>query len=366
MTNIPKKVVMRTKVCNNLSVDELDRRIAAALQVNGRANWLRVARTVGSSESTVARRAQRMIDGGEIRVVAVADPIECGFGYPILVQLKCEVGEASRVAHVLAERSDVRFLALVTGTFDIVMEIIVPSRRYLAGVLLEEIPRVGGIKETATETVLRNFKMSYDWSRDLLGNASDMLEPSPRVQDNSVVKSYTLDTVDLRLYELLREDGRRSFSELASIVGVSESMVRRRVDALRERGGLRFATLLEPYLLGYDVECFCWIRVDLSQLEQAARTLAAQREIRYLSATIGHSDLICETILHSQDDFYEFSTKTLGRLPGVHSVDVGLELQTVKRAYVRMTTPDDTGARIANGVNERITKSERNVGELGT
>lgn len=336
-----------------MGVDDLDRRIAAALQVNGRASWLQVARTVGSSESTVARRAQRMIDGGDIRVVAVADPKKCGFGYPVLMQLKCEVGAASRVAHMLAERWDVRFLALVTGTFDIVMEIIVPSRRYLAGVLLEEIPKVGGIKETATETVLRNFKMSYDWSRDLLGSATNILETSTSLQDNSAIKSHNLDTADLRLYELLREDGRRSFSELASLAGVSESMVRRRVDALRGRGCLRFATLLEPYLLGYDVECFCWIRVDLSQLEQAARTLTAQREVRYLSATIGHSDLICEIIMYSQDDFYEFSTKTLGRLPGVRSVEVGLEIQTVKRAYVRMAVPNDDKARTANGAQRK-------------
>ncbi len=352
MTNIPKNLVVTTKNCNNSIVDELDRRIAAALQVNGRASWLQVARAVGSSESTAARRAQRMIDEGKIRVVAIADPIECGFGYPVLMQLKCEIGAASRVAYVLAERSDVRFLALVTGTFDIVMEIIVPSRRYLAGVLLEEIHRVGGIKETATETVLRNFKMSYDWSRGLLGNTSDVLESSASVQNDSGIKPQTLDAVDLQLYELLREDGRRSFSELASLAGVSESMARRRVDALRGRGCIRFATLLEPYLLGYDVECFCWIRADLSQLEQAARMLAARREVRYLSATIGHSDLICEIIMHSQDDFYEFSTKTLGRLPGVRNVEVGLELQTVKRAYVRMATPDDAGAHIANGANE--------------
>jgi DNA-binding Lrp family transcriptional regulator len=324
-------------------MDGLDRRIAAALQVNGRASWLQVARVVGSSESTIARRAQRMIDAGEIRVVAVADPARCGFGYPVLVQLKCEIGTASRVAHALANRHDVRFLALVTGSFDIVMELIVPSRRYLAGVLLEELPRIGGIKETTTETVLRNFKMSYDWSRGLLGDASAGLDHPAPVPENAPAKPHELDTLDLRLYELLLEDGRRSFSELASIVGISESMARRRVDALWERGCIRFATLLEPYLLGYDVECFCWIGVDLSQLEQAARTLAGQREVRYLSATIGHSDLICEIILRSQDDLYGFSTQTLGRLPGVQGVDVGLELQTVKRAYVRMTTPEDAG-----------------------
>lgn len=213
-----------------------------------------------------------MIDAGEIRVLAVADPIRCSFSYPVLMRLKCEVGAASRVAHVLSERGDVRFLALVTGSFDIV-QIIVPSRHYLAHMLLEEFSKIDGIKETATETVLRNFKMSYDWSRDLLDDAVPKLEGATGVRDDSSTTPSTLDAVDLRLYELLREDGRQAFSELASIAGISESTARRRVDSLRWRGCLTFATLLEPYLLGYDVECFCWLRVDLSQLEQVASDL---------------------------------------------------------------------------------------------
>lgn len=307
---------------------------------------------VGSSESTVARRAQRMIDAGEIRVVAVADPIRCGIGYPVLLQLKCEVGAASRVARALAERGDVRFLALVTGSFDIVMEMIVPSRRHLARVLLEEFPEIGGIKETATETVLRNFKMSYDWSRDLLDDAL----PNPRratgVRDDSATSPYALDAVDLRLYELLREDGRRAFSELASIVGISESMARRRVDSLRGRGCIIFATLLEPHLLGYDVECFCWLRVDLSQLEEVASVLTAQRQLRYISATIGHSDLICELIMRSHDDLYDFLINMFGRLPGVRGIDIGLELQTVKRAYVQQSALDSVGVRTSGGVEK--------------
>lgn len=285
-------------------------------------------------------------------MLAVADPIRCSLGYPVLMRLKCEVGAASRVAHVLSERGDVRFLALVTGSFDIVMEIIVPSRRYLAHVLLEEFSEIDGIKETATETVLRNFKMSYDWSRDLLDDAVPKLQGATGIRDDSSTTPSTLDAVDLRLYELLREDGRRAFSELASIVGISESMARRRVDSLRGRGCLTFATLLEPYLLGYDVECFCWLRVDLSQLEQVASDLAAQREIRYVSATIGHSDLICELIMRSHDDLYDFSINMFGRLPGVRSVDIGLELQTVKRAYVQLSAPDNVGVRAANGAEK--------------
>jgi hypothetical protein len=40
-------------------------------------------------------------------------------------------------------------------------------------------------------------------------------------------------------------------------------------------------------------------------------------------------------------------TQTLGQLPGVQGVDFGLELQTIKRAYVRMTTPE--GLQVSPG-----------------
>jgi DNA-binding Lrp family transcriptional regulator len=312
-------------------VDDLDRRIAAALQVNGRASWRQVAHAVGSSESTVARRAQQLIDDGFMRVTAFADPIRCGFGYPVLVQLKCEVGMAGEAAELLAERADVRFVALVTGTFDLVVELIVPSRRRLARVLLEELPEVRGITETTTESVLRNFKTAYDWSRDLLGETAAELEPPSASDEQPVV----LNGVDLQLLQLLVEDGRRSFSQLAAALSISESMAKRRVDALTASGCLRFATFVDPHRLGYDVEVFIWMQVDLARLEETALALAARPEVRYLSATSGFSDLICEVILRSQDDLYAFSTETLGALPAVRRVDFALELATVKRGYFR-------------------------------
>lgn len=314
-------------------LDDLDRRIAAVLQIDGRSTWRQAARLAGTSESTVARRAQSMLDAGIMRVNGIADPIRCGFGHPVLLQLSCEAGAAAGVARRLAERADVRFVALVTGTFDIVAEVIVPSRVALARVLLEELPEIEGITRTTTESVLRNFKTSYDWSRDLLGDA----EPTEvAVAEPVEAPAPSLDEVDLLLLHLLVEDGRRTYAELASAIGGSESMARRRIEALVASGCLRFATFVEPRLLGYDVEVFIWLRVELARLEEIARALAEQREVRYLSATSGFSDLTCEAILGSQDDLYSFSTGVLGKLPGVREVDIGLELETVKRGYVRM------------------------------
>ena len=326
-------------------LDDLDRRIAAVFQIDGRSTWRQAARLAGTSESTVARRAQSMLDAGIMRVNGLADPIRCGFGHPVLLQLSCEVGAAAEVARLLAERVDVRFVALVTGTFDIVAEVIVPSRVALARVLLEELPEIKGITRTTTESVLRNFKTSYDWSRDLLGDAGlTDITVAPAVDGPAP----SLDEVDLLLLHALVDDGRRTYAELGAAVGVSEtaelgaavgvseSMARRRVEALVAGGCLRFATFVEPHLLGYDVEVFIWMRVELARLEETASALAERREVRYLSATSGFSDLTCEAILGSQDDLYEFSTGVLGVLPGIREVDVGLELATVKRGYVRM------------------------------
>ena len=94
--------------------------------------------------------------------------------------------------------------------------------------------------------------------------------------------------VDLQLLQLLVEDGRRSFAQLAGALGISESMARRRVDALVAAGCLKFATFVDPHHLGYDVEVLIWLQVDLARLEETALALSA-RPRRYLSATSGYS-----------------------------------------------------------------------------
>ncbi|MFJ3393448.1 AsnC family transcriptional regulator [Leifsonia aquatica] len=48
--------------------DELDSRIAAALQANGRASWGLIAKVIDAPVRTIARRGQRLLDVGAVRV----------------------------------------------------------------------------------------------------------------------------------------------------------------------------------------------------------------------------------------------------------------------------------------------------------
>jgi DNA-binding Lrp family transcriptional regulator len=320
-------------------LDALDQRIVAALQIHGRAGWREIAQYVDSSESTVARRARALTASGALLSTVAMNPIKCDLGYPVLLQFRCEPSRGRQVARMLAARPDIRFVTVVTGPFDVVAELIVPSKHHLAHFLFEELALIEGVYHTSTEAVLRNFKTAYNWSSDLLkGPAPQESTPSYEALTGKQVR---LDDLDRQLVERLREDGRRGFSQLAATLHITESMARRRVEALVNSGALEPITLVDPRLLGYDIELIIWLQVDLGKLEQVAAALAARPEVRYLSATSGYSDLVGEVILRTQDDLYAFRMQTLGSMPDIRSADMALELQTVKRAFLRLD--DDPG-----------------------
>ena len=111
-------------------MDALDRRIAAALQLNGRATWREVARVLGTSESTVARRGRQLLDSGLVRVTGQPDAARVGLGNPVLVQLNCAAGhdQARRIASSPSAPTCASW-RVVTSTYDVLVELIVPSRR---------------------------------------------------------------------------------------------------------------------------------------------------------------------------------------------------------------------------------------------
>jgi DNA-binding Lrp family transcriptional regulator len=315
------------------SLDQLDRQIAAALQLQPRATWRQIAAVIGATESTVRRRAERLLQTGVVRTTVIADAVIPHVS--VLMQCACRPVDAAEVARALADLDDVRFVALVTGPFDVVAEMVTPSHQDLARIILRELPAVAGIVRSSTATVLRNFKTSYDWSRDHVGPRAAELEQ--RNHNGSPPGSPpALDDIDRRILDRLREDGRSSFADLAARCGVTESMARRRVDYLFTRASVRPIALVDPRLLGFDVELLLWLRVDLARLERVAAALASRREVRYVSATSGYSDLVCEVIVRSHNDLYTFLTTVVGTLDGVRQVDGASELVTVKRSHIRL------------------------------
>ncbi len=311
--------------------DELDRRTVAALQADPRASWSQLSSVVGVSETTVMRRVQRLRESGALIIIAMPDVLKCALGQPVLVQFRTVPGKTDVLARYLSERPDVRALSLLAGSYDITCELIAPNEHYLGEALILEIPSTGAVASSSAEIVLRTFKTNDQWSREVLDGESTLSVEEP--DGGEPAAPGPLDPVDSQLIAALNPDARRSYADLSHELGLSETAIARRLSALRQSGKVYFVAMIDPRLIGYDVEAFLHLRVELGRLESAALRLAEMPAVRYLSATTGESDLVCEVIFRDSEALYEFVAHTLATVGGIRDVRVDVEVESIKRGF---------------------------------
>ncbi|MEV0088068.1 Lrp/AsnC family transcriptional regulator [Saccharopolyspora sp. NPDC050642] len=311
-------------------LDDLDRRIVAALQVNGRASWTDIAGVVGTSVTTVARRAQQLLADGIVRITTLTRLQQGGDGDLFLVRVSCAAGQQLVTAAALADRPDVRFLAVLTGEHDLIVEIQVPNGAGLHALLVEELQGIPWVRDSVADLVLHTYKIGQDWSRQLLGSASVLSEP----RTLHLCEDSHLDELDGWIVALLHENGRAGFQSLAKQLGVNESTVRRRCEALFRQGCVETVTLVPAAALGYEAEVLLFVSVEPSKLEAVAARLSEHRGVRFVAALLGQYSLVCEVIMPTTADLYRFVTGTLGRIDGVRSWQANVEALTVKRGFV--------------------------------
>jgi len=144
------------------SLDDIDRRIIAELQVDGRKPYTQMAPVVGLSEAAVRQRVQRLIDAGVMQIVAVTDPKVLGFSRQAMIGIQVE-GDALAVADRVAALSEVEYVVLTAGGVDLLVEVVVEDDESLLEVLNERIRKIPGVRRTETYVYLRIHKETYQW-----------------------------------------------------------------------------------------------------------------------------------------------------------------------------------------------------------
>jgi DNA-binding Lrp family transcriptional regulator len=331
---------------DEVRVSELDRRIVSALQLNGRASWGAIARHVGTSESTVLRRAGQLTESGQLRVIGVVDVLRCGLGVPVLTRLRCRPGTAATVTEALAARPDVRYATMLAGSADCTAEFVLPTYQDAVRLQLDGFPAAEHLRDAETFAVMRTFTSNHDWdSGELAPEAAAELRGTdvrPFEEQHWERPPEQLDELDLAICAALGEDGRLSFKEVSRHAGTSESTVARRVESLVRRGCLRFRTLAEPAMFGYALEFMLWLSVLPKDLDRAGQQLAAHPGTKYLSATTGRFNLVGQIVLRHYGELYRHTTDVVGALPGLREADVTLQVSTLKRAWAPTPEPRAT------------------------
>ena len=143
-----------------MMLDTIDRKIIKQLQVDGRKSFTDIARELSVSEGTIRNRVNRLLEQRVIQIIGMIDPAQLGFDAPAMIGVQVQQPRLEEIARIIANFPEVSYLIMVSGEFDLLVEVLCKDRDALATFLRDKLMQVGGIVPTQTYITLRTFKMA--------------------------------------------------------------------------------------------------------------------------------------------------------------------------------------------------------------
>ena len=139
-------------------LDTFDYGIIKSLQEDGRMPYADIGRHLGTSESTVRRRLERLVKEGFIKITVMPDPKKVGMNAIALIGLQVELNASAAAAQELAKKPEIQLLTSCTGPFDIMLLVMLPSLESLSSFLNGEVASIPGVRKSETFVVLEVHK----------------------------------------------------------------------------------------------------------------------------------------------------------------------------------------------------------------
>ncbi len=143
------------------NLDELDLVLIRELESDGRQTNTDLAKKIGTSKATARRKLKKLLDGGIIKVVAVANPPALGYRTVATMGINVRPGDVDAVAERLASYENVHFVIISTGRYDIIAWMMFQEPEDLSDFLRTELGNIPGLVSVETMINLKIIKASF-------------------------------------------------------------------------------------------------------------------------------------------------------------------------------------------------------------
>ena len=150
-------------------VDGTDLQIIRYLSKDGRTPFTQIAKELGVSTGMIRQRYKRLVKEGVLQIVAITNPLLMGFATMAQIGVKADVSRLEEIAEEIAAFDEVIYLVLLTGSYDLHVEVVCRDKTHLLNFLTKKLHAVEGVKEAETFMYLRIAKENYGWA----GNMGD-------------------------------------------------------------------------------------------------------------------------------------------------------------------------------------------------
>lgn len=140
--------------------------------------------------------------------------------------------------------------------------------------------------------------------------------------------SVTLDDLDIQILDILINDARTPYLEIARICHVSGGTIHVRMKKMEDLGIIKGTKiLLDMSKLGYDVCCFIGVYLDKSSsFQDAVVQLSKIKEIIELHYTTGAYTLFVKVVCKNISHLQELLLNSINLIPGVQRTDTFISL----------------------------------------
>ena len=142
-------------------MDELDREIIEYLRTDGRMRFTKIAEELSVTEGTVRNRVAKLQDDKIIQIIGMTDPHRMGYEAPAMICVNIQPPHLEEAAAAIAALPEVSYLVLVSGEFDLLVEVQCRDREHLVTFLHESLQTIPGVQRTQTFMILHTYKMAH-------------------------------------------------------------------------------------------------------------------------------------------------------------------------------------------------------------
>jgi Lrp/AsnC family transcriptional regulator, regulator for asnA, asnC and gidA len=141
-------------------VDELDFAILAHLQVDWRRSFTDIAKDLNIAVGTVRNRVTKLLEDCTLKIIGRVDPYRVGFTAPATINVNVQPMYINDAIEEIEKFPEVSYLALVTGEYDLVVDVMCENGSHLTEFLTNRLSKVIGVNRIQTSIVLKICKVA--------------------------------------------------------------------------------------------------------------------------------------------------------------------------------------------------------------
>lgn len=251
-------------------LDLKDRKILATLGGDARAPLSRIAKEVGLSRDSVEYRINKYMKEGILgNCITVVRSQRMGYGLTLHLYLKLNNPSPDTERSLIDMVSEMPFTVAVWkffGAFDMEVTFIAKDPSQASSIISNILSMAGKSVQDYELAVWTKNYLSGSFPRSFLKGLDDTYYISPRAQGyyfggtsgnplnfNPKLSqaNYVPDSKDMKILKIIGDDARTPLIDIARKVGMSQGMVRYRLEAMKENLIVAFVPTLNYEALGY-------------------------------------------------------------------------------------------------------------------